>query len=107
MDASADDLRSQDSLDQSGCQRQPALSTHKAHGQFSFVYPLAQSRDSGPIQNLYIICKQWEFLIQVDTPGKMLLVGTAFAYLGVVLFLPALNVFFQVTFPPFNPCLAG
>ena len=32
---------------------------------------------------------------QVDTPGKKALVGIAFGYLGVVLFLPALNVFYQ------------
>lgn len=35
-------------------------------------------------------------LLQVDTPGKKLLVGIAFAYLGIVLFIPAINVFYQV-----------
>ena len=34
--------------------------------------------------------------MQVDTLGKKLLVGIAFAYLGIVLFIPAINVFYQV-----------
>lgn len=32
----------------------------------------------------------------MDTPGKKILVGIAFLYLGVILFLPAVNVFYQV-----------
>lgn len=32
---------------------------------------------------------------EVDTWGKMALVGISFGYLGIVLFLPALNVFYQ------------
>jgi hypothetical protein len=31
----------------------------------------------------------------VDTVGKKVLVGISFGYLGIVLFLPALNVFYQ------------
>lgn len=36
-------------------------------------------------------------LVQVDTPGKKLLVGVAVGYLALVLVVPTLNVFAQVT----------
>lgn len=35
-------------------------------------------------------------LVQVDTPGKKLLVGVAVGYLALVLVVPTLNVFAQV-----------
>ena len=34
--------------------------------------------------------------VQVDTLGKKVLVGIAFGYLGLILFLPTLNIFYQV-----------
>ncbi len=37
------------------------------------------------------------FGMQVDTPGKKLLVGVAIGYLALVLFIPTLNVFVQVS----------
>jgi len=35
--------------------------------------------------------------VQVDTPGKKLLVGVAIGYLALVLLVPTVNVFVQVT----------
>ena len=40
---------------------------------------------------------------QVDTWGKRFLVGISFAYVGIVLLLPFVNVFYQARFfPPFH-----
>ena len=36
-------------------------------------------------------------VVQVDTLGKKVLVGIAFGYLGLILFLPTLNIFYQVS----------
>lgn len=33
---------------------------------------------------------------QVDTPGKKLLVGIAFLYMAIIVFLPAVNIFYEV-----------
>lgn len=38
--------------------------------------------------------------VQVDTPGKKLLVGVAIGYLALVLLVPTVNVFVQVTTSP-------
>ena len=43
-------------------------------------------------------------MCQVDTLGKKVLVGIAFAYVGVVLLLPFVNVFYQARFSPCRRC---
>lgn len=43
-----------------------------------------------------ICSKNFVSLVQVDTPGKKLLVGVAVGYLALVLVVPTLNVFAQV-----------
>ncbi len=43
--------------------------------------------------------------LQVDTLGKKVLVGVAFSYVGIVLLLPFLNVFYQVR--PWPPTLTA
>ena len=35
--------------------------------------------------------------LQLDTPGKKLLVGIAVSYVGLVLLVPTVNVFVQVS----------
>jgi len=40
--------------------------------------------------------------VQVDTPGKKLLVGVAIGYLALVLLVPTVNVFVQVTICPIH-----
>jgi hypothetical protein len=35
--------------------------------------------------------------VQVDTPTKKILLGVAIAYMGLVVILPFVNVFIQVT----------
>ena len=41
-------------------------------------------------------------VVQVDTPGKKLLVGVAIGYLALVLLVPTVNVFVQVTTCPIH-----
>ena len=57
----------------SGCTEVPA-----------YGWPITCSKD--------LLC-----LVQVDTPGKKLLVAVAVGYLALVLFVPTLNVFAQVS----------
>lgn len=44
--------------------------------------------------------------LQVDTPGKKLLVGVAIGYLALVLLVPTVNVFVQVTTGPIHAVYA-
>ncbi len=56
--------------------------------------------NSSPPQWYQVPALTYFLYLQVDTLGKKLLVGTAFAYVGLVLFIPFINVFVQVCFPP-------
>lgn len=49
-----------------------------------------------PLPDECICSKYFVSLVQVDTPGKKLLVGVAVGYLALVLVVPTLNVFAQV-----------
>ena len=49
------------------------------------------------LQNMQAMLTAPSILEQVDTPGKKLLVGVAVGYLALVLLVPTLNVFVQVS----------
>ena len=42
--------------------------------------------------------------MQIDTPGKALLLGISLFYVGVVLVVPTANVFYQVGSPCIHAC---
>lgn len=44
------------------------------------------------------------WLMQIDTPGKALLLGISLFYVGVVLVVPTANVFYQVGYPCIYSC---
>lgn len=63
-------------------------------------YPIARIPSCFYYQVLFSAALTDAVSSQVDTLGKKLLVGTAFAYVGLVLFIPFINVFVQVCFFP-------